>query len=165
MDLSQFAVDSLVVVAVFILMNLIGKPLVEVWLKPDNANHDVVVRATAVVLGVIGIYLDHGFPLTTDGHAWLLLTVSGILSGASAIGVYHVTQSGPASTPPAPPTATDIATALTAALEPVVARLAPSLTAVFTPSPLHQAAGIAGQVIAVEPLPPDATPKPETLIP
>jgi uncharacterized membrane protein len=125
MDLSQFAVDSLVVVAVFIIMNLIGKPLIELFLKPDAPSHDVVVRGVAVLLGVIGIYLDHGFPLTTDGHAWLLLTVGGILSGASAIGVYHVTQSGAASTTPEPPTATDIATALTAVLAPVLARLAP----------------------------------------
>jgi len=130
-DLSQFAVDSLVVAAVFILMNLLGKPLIEAFLKPDAAGHDVTVQAVAVLLGVVGVFLDHGFPATADGHSWLLLVVSGILSGASAIGVYHVTKTGTTgNSAPATPTAADLATAFAAALTPVLARLAPS-----TPEP------------------------------
>ena len=127
MDLSQFAVDSLVVAAVFILMNLLGKPLIEAFLKPDAAGHDVTVQAVAVLLGVVGVFLDHGFPATADGHSWLLLVVSGILSGASAIGVYHVTKTGTTgNSAPATPTAADLATAFAAALTPVLARLAPT---------------------------------------
>lgn len=124
MDLSQFAVDSLVVAAVFILMNLVGKPLIEAFLKPDAPAHDVTVQAVAVLLGVVGIFLDHGFPATSDGHSWLLLVVSGILSGASAIGVYHVTKTstGTAGSTIAAPSATDLATALSAALGPLVNR-------------------------------------------
>jgi hypothetical protein len=176
MDLSQFAVDGLVVVAVFIIMNLIGKPLVEVFLKPDAPSHDVVVRGIAVLLGVIGIYLDHGFPATADGHALLLLTVGGILSGASAIGVYHVTQSGSASPTPLAGTFTvsegvtppiDYA-ALAAALEPVMARFVPGLVAPATAAPEHiilpasatLPPAVAPQSPAPEPAAPAAPPAP-----
>ena len=150
MDLSQFAVDSLVVAAVFILMNLLGKPLIEAFLKPDAPAHDVAVQAVAVLLGVVGIFLDHGFPATSDGHSWLLLVVSGILSGASAIGVYHVTKTstgGANSTGTAVLTAADLATAVAAALAPVLAKLA----APATPHPDHTFAYTFPPVPAPEP--------------
>lgn len=175
MDLSQFAVDSLVVAAVFILMNLVGKPLIEAFLKPDSPAHDVTVQAVAVLLGVAGIFLDHGFPATSDGHSWLLLVVSGILSGASAIGVYHVTKTstGGANSATVSPglTATDLAAAFAAALTPVLARLgAPSGAGTWAFPPAANAnsrdnvpvtlppAGTPPQSPAPEPAAPAATP-------
>ena len=89
MDPSQFAVDALVVVAVYVVVNLVAKPIAEVWLKPDAPAHDPAIRALAVALGVAGVCLDHGLPPTSSGSAWIGLVVSGILSGLSSVGLYH----------------------------------------------------------------------------
>jgi len=88
-DLSQFAIDALVVVAVYVIINLVIKPLLEVWLKPDAPAHDPAIRGLAVALGILGVFLDHGLPPSSSGAAWIGLVVSGILSGLSSVGLYH----------------------------------------------------------------------------
>ena len=141
MDLSQFAVDSLVVVAVFVCVNLVVKPLIEVWIGQTNVAHDPVIRGLAVLLGVVGVFVDHGFPGPgSGGSAWIGLVLSGILSGLSAIGLFHVASTGNLLTGSASPSS-DAATppidyaALAAALEPALARLAPGLVVSAPPAP------------------------------
>jgi hypothetical protein len=146
MDLSQFALDGLVVVAVFIIISLVVKPILEIWMPPTATAHDPVIRGLAVLIGVVGILLDHGFPASTDGHSWILLIIGGILSGLSAIGAFHtITGSAtPANAvtviPPTPLPETAVARALqpSAPTEHVV-------TLKLT--------GAAGQTITAEPLP------------
>src|SRR6185437_11457342 len=94
MDVSQFAVDSPVVVAVFVIINLVFKPIIEVWIGQDNVAHDPLIRGLAVLLGVIGVFVDHGFPSVASGGAWIGLILSGILSGLSSIGLFHVSATG-----------------------------------------------------------------------
>ena len=89
MDLSLFALDALVVLAIYVIVNLVVKPVAEIWLKPEMPAHDPAIRALAVGLGVAGVFLDHGLPPTSSGSAWIGLVVSGILSGLSSVGLYH----------------------------------------------------------------------------
>lgn len=172
MDPSQFALDSLVVVAVFVIVSLVVKPILEVWVKPDATSHDPLVRGLAVLLGVVGILLDHGFPPSTDGHAWILLIIGGILSGLSAIGAFHtltgsVTQGGNASpvttaalaAPASVPTAAELASAFSVALEPVLTRLLPApAPAAPTPAENLPPAGTPPPSSTPEPAAPAATP-------
>lgn len=87
-----FVVDGTVAALVTIIIQVLLKPLLEIWLKPDAPNHDTAVRAMALVLGVLLLALDTliGGPWPATGNAWLLLIGSGALSGVSAVGAYHI---------------------------------------------------------------------------
>ena len=88
----NFVVDGTVAALVAVLVQTLFKPLLELWLKPDAPNHDTVVRALALLLGVALLAVDTliGGPWPATGNAWLLLIGSGALSGASAVGIYHL---------------------------------------------------------------------------
>ena len=88
----NFVVDGTVAALVAVLVQTLLKPLLELWLKPDAPNHDTVVRALALLLGVALLAVDTliGGPWPATGNAWLLLIGSGALSGASAVGIYHL---------------------------------------------------------------------------
>jgi len=135
-----FVVDGTVAALVAIIIQVLLKPLLEIWLKPDAPNHDTAVRAMALLLGVLLLALDTliGGPWPVTGNAWLLLVGSGALSGVSAVGAYHI-FSGSAS--PAV-TSSVVAGEMPTGAANSALNLPERLT--FSPSPLHQAAGIAG---------------------
>jgi hypothetical protein len=87
-----FVVDGTVAALVAVLIQTLFKPLLELWLKSDAPNHDTVVRALALLLGVVLLAVDTliGGPWPATGNSWLLLIGSGALSGASAVGIYHL---------------------------------------------------------------------------
>jgi hypothetical protein len=87
----NFVVDGTVAALVAILVQMLLKPLIEVWLKPTAPNHDTVIRATALLLGValLAVTTLVGGPWPANGNAWLLLFGSGAMSGLVAIGGYH----------------------------------------------------------------------------
>ena len=87
-----FVVNGTVAALVALLVQVLLKPLIELWLKPEAANHDTVIRATALLLGVALMAVDTliGGPWPVTGDAWLLLVGSGAISGAAAVGGYHI---------------------------------------------------------------------------
>ena len=97
MDLSQFAVDGLVVVLVYALVAVVMKPLIEVWLTTTTPAHDPVIKGIAVLLAVCFVFVDHGLPSPSDGHAWILLIVSGIFTGLGALGIHQLPKPTPSS--------------------------------------------------------------------
>lgn len=168
-----FAVDTFVV-AVALLLTQGFKSLLELVIKPTDSRHDIIVRVFAALVGVAGIFVDRGMPSAADGHAWIVLVVAGALSGLSATGVYHF-MTGSASPAPltgtfttaesATPTAADLATAVAAALEPLLARLVP----VAAPDPTPPPSGAMKKIIdgmnqqvapAEPPAPQSPTPEP-----
>jgi hypothetical protein len=88
----NFVVDGTVAALVAVLIQTLFKPLLEVWVQPTAPNHDTLVRALALLLGVALMAVDTliGGPWPATGNSWLLLVGSGALSGASAIGIYHL---------------------------------------------------------------------------
>ena len=87
----DFPVIGIVAILTGLLLQFLLKPLIEVWLKPTAPNHDTVIRAVALLLGVALTCLDVliGHPWPVDGNAWLLLIGSGAVSGLTSIGSYH----------------------------------------------------------------------------
>jgi hypothetical protein len=87
----NFVVDGTVAALVAIIVQMLAKPLIEVWLKPTAPNHDTVIRAVALLLGVVLLAVTTliGGPWPATGNAWLLLFGSGAMSGLAAIGGYH----------------------------------------------------------------------------
>jgi hypothetical protein len=136
----DFPVIGIVAILTGLLLQFLLKPLLELWIKPEAPNHDTVVRAVALLLGVLLTFLDIlvGHPLPPDGNAWLLLIGSGAMSGLASIGGYH------ALTGSANPTVTS--SVVTGEMPTGAANSALNLptVATFSPSPTHQAAGIAG---------------------
>ena len=160
MDLSQFAVDGLVVVLVYALVAVVMKPLIEVWLTTTTPAHDPVIKGIAVLLAVCFVFVDHGLPSPSDGHAWILLIVSGIFTGLGALGIHQLPKPTPSSD-----------TAQTSQPQPapiehvVTVKVAPS-----TPEPRVSISGdgpggVGTGTNIVTVVPPDATPKPETPTP
>lgn len=72
------------------------KPLLEIWVKPDNLPlHDNLIRAMAMVLGAALAIVDilgGGTALPTTGHDWLLLLFGGMVAGVTAMGTYHLVK-------------------------------------------------------------------------
>jgi hypothetical protein len=87
----NFAIDGTVAALVAILIQVILKPLIELWLKPDAPNHDTVIRAVALLLGILLLAVTTlvGGPWPATGNAWLMLLGSGAMSGLVAIGAFH----------------------------------------------------------------------------
>jgi hypothetical protein len=144
----NFAIDGTVAALVAILIQVILKPLIELWLKPDAPNHDTVIRAVALLLGILLLAVTTlvGGPWPATGNAWLLLLGSGAMSGLVAIGAFH-TITGSATPANAvtiiPPTSLP-ETAVARALQPS----APTEHVVTL-----KLTGAAGQAIAAETLP------------
>lgn len=92
----DFPVIGIVAILTGLILQFLAKPLLELWVKPEAPNHDTVIRAVALLLGVLLTFLDIliGHPLPPDGNGWLLLIGSGAVSGLASIGSYHaLTQS------------------------------------------------------------------------
>ena len=92
----DFPVIGIVAILTGLILQFLAKPLLELWIKPEAPNHDTVIRAVALLLGVLLTFLDVliGHPLPPDGNGWLLLIGSGAVSGLASIGGYHaLTQS------------------------------------------------------------------------
>lgn len=135
-----FVVDGTVAALVAIIVQFLLKPLIEIWLSPDAPRHDTTVRAAALLLGVLLLAVETliGGPWPATGQAWLLLIGGGALSGLASIGGYH------ALTGSASPTVT--ASVVTGEMPTGAANSALNLPErlTFSPSPLHQSAGVAG---------------------
>jgi hypothetical protein len=152
----NFVVDGTVAALVAVLIQTLFKPLLEVWLKPDAPNHDTVVRALALLLGVALLAVDTliGGPWPATGNSWLLLIGSGALSGASAVGIYHLLTG---SATPANAVTVIPPTPLPETVSPHVLQTPPTEHVVTL-----KLANATGQAITAEPLLADALPKPET---
>jgi len=135
-----FVVDGTVAALVAIIVQFLLKPLIEIWLSPAAPRHDTTIRAAALLLGVLLLAVETliGGPWPATGQAWLLLIGGGALSGLASIGGYH------ALTGSASPTVTS--SVVTGEMPTGAANSALNMPErlTFSPSPLHQAAGIAG---------------------
>ena len=147
-------------------------------MKPEDTNHNTIIQATALLLGVVLTCVDVliGHPLPSDGNGYLLLIGSGVMSGLGSIGGYHA-LTGSATPANAvtviPPTklpeevlAHVLQQVQPAPIEHVVTvKVAPA-----TPEPRVSLSGDGSSGVGtgtniVTVVPPDATPKPETPTP
>jgi hypothetical protein len=136
--------------------------------QPTDPAHDTFVRGVCFVVALALTVLSIVPLFPSTGVGWLTLLFQAAASAGISISGYHIVTGSASPTPIAGTLVAGEAvtpqidyTALATALEPVIARLAPSLTATFSPSPLHQAAGIAGTTKVLEE-PPVTAPKPES---
>ena len=167
----NFVVDGTVAALVAVLIQTLFKPLLELWLKPDAPNHDTVVRALALLLGVALLAVDTliGGPWPATGNAWLLLIGSGALSGASAVGIYHL-LTGSATPANAvtviPPTKLpeEVLAHVLQQAQPAP-KVAPSTPEPHVSLSGDGSSGVGTGTNIVTVVPPDATPKPETPTP
>jgi hypothetical protein len=128
--------------------------------KPTDPAHDTFVRGVCFIVALALTVLSIVPTFPGAGVGWLTLLFQAAASAGISISGYHIVTGSASPNPLAGTLVTsegatppiDYA-ALAAALEPALARLAPGLflppvpapsTATFSPSPLHQAAGIAG---------------------
>ena len=87
----DFPVIGIVAILTGLIVQFLAKPLIEVWVKPEDTNHNTIIQATALLLGVVLTCVDVliGHPLPSDGNGYLLLIGSGVMSGLGSIGGYH----------------------------------------------------------------------------
>jgi hypothetical protein len=86
MDMSALPTDALIVALVATFVQAI-KPLLEKIVKPDDTAHDSIVQLIAIVLGILFIGMEKGFPTTSQ--AAIEVIGYGVGTALTAIGGYH----------------------------------------------------------------------------
>ena len=136
----DFPVIGIVAILSGLILQFFLKPLIELWLKPVAPNHDTVIRAVALLIGVLLTFLDVlvGHPWPVDGNAWLLLIGSGAVSGLASIGGYHAFTGSASPPPPIETLPTSIQAVTTPAMQQIPVRTT-SVADTVQPMPVRPA--------------------------